>query len=127
VNKETFGFLFQAGDQINSGGRPDRANAARLEILDISDIGIRYRSIKAKSPKLLRYTTLAVVVAGFNRIDPNAIQRTIQPVYLHAGLKRNEFTENYEYGIAREFLRRQKEFVSVGAPATRSKVGRQGT
>jgi hypothetical protein len=108
MNEETFSFLFKVGDEINSGGPPERANAARLQVLSIEEGGVRYKSIKSKYPKLLRYTTLDVVIAGFDRIDPDAIQRTIQPVYLDAGLNRNEFTENYEYGFAREFRRRQE-------------------
>src|ERR1700679_3014645 len=108
MNEETFSFLFKVGDEINSGGPPERANAARLQVLSIEEGGVRYKSIKSKYPKLLRYTTLDVVIAGFDRIDPDAIQRTIQPVYLDAGQNRNEFTENYEYGFAREFRRRQE-------------------
>jgi hypothetical protein len=109
VNEDIFNSLFKVGEEINSGGPPERANAARLVILGIEERGLRYKSIRAKASRLVPYTTLDVVISGFNRIDPNAIQRTIQPVYLNAGLKKNEFTENYEYGFAREFLRRQEK------------------
>jgi hypothetical protein len=112
MNREIFSSVFEEGDEINSGGPPERANAARLRILSIEERGVRYKSIKSKNSRLLPYSTLDIVLAGFDRIDPNAIQRTIQPVYLDAGLKRNEFTENYEYGFAREFRRRQERFAS---------------
>ncbi len=107
MNQQLFSSIFHVGDEINSGGPPERANAARLEILSIEAKGVRYRSIKSKGSKFLSYSTLAVVLDGFNRIDPNAIQRTIQPVYSDAGLKENDRTENYEYGFAREVQRRQ--------------------
>jgi hypothetical protein len=109
MNRDMFASIFEVGEVISSGGSPDRSNAAFLEILAIEENGVRYKSVKSKSPKLLRYTTLAIVLDGFNRIDPYAIQRTIQPVYLDAGLKRNEFTENYEYGFAREVRRRREK------------------
>ena len=56
---------------------------------------------------------LALIVRQFDRIDPRAIQRTIQPVYLEAGLRENLFTENYEYAFAREVRRRRRETVIV--------------
>ncbi len=108
MNREAFGLLFKVGEEIDSGGPPERSNAARLLILSIEEVGVRYKSIRSKTAKLLPYSTLDVVLAGFERIDARAIQRTIQPVYLDAGLRRNVFTENYEYGIAREFRRRQE-------------------
>jgi hypothetical protein len=113
MTKETFSSLFKVGDEMNSGGPPERANAARLEIISIEDKGVRYRSIKSKTSKLLPYTKLDVVVSGFERIDPSSIKRTIQPVYLDAGLKEEDFTENYEYGLAREFLHRQARMASL--------------
>jgi hypothetical protein len=99
---------FKTGDEINSGGSPERANSARLQILGIDSNGVRYKSIKSKRSQFLEYATLEIVLTGFARIDPNAIQRTIQPIYIGAGLKENLWTENYEYGFAREFLRRQE-------------------
>jgi hypothetical protein len=113
MTKETFSSLFSVGDELNSGGPPERANAARLEILRIEDKGVRYRSINSKASKLLPYTKLDVVVAGFDRIDAGSIKRTIQPVYLDAGLKEEDFTDNYEYGLAREFLHRQARMASL--------------
>lgn len=108
MDRKTFSSLFKVGDEINSGGPPERANAARLEILAIEERGVRYKSIKSKSSILLPYSTLDVVIDGLDRIDPDAIQRTIQRVYRDAGLKENDRTENYEYGFAREFRRRRE-------------------
>jgi hypothetical protein len=113
MNRETFGLLFKVGDELNSGGPPERANAARLEILEIEESGVRYKSIGSKATIRLKYTKLEVVVAGFGRIDPNSIQPSIQPVYEEAGFKKNVSTENYEYGFAREFLRRQERLESL--------------
>jgi len=112
MNRETFSSFCKVGDEINSGGPAERANAARLEIRGIEESGVRYKSIKSKTAKFLEYTTLEVVMTGFARIDPNAIQRSIQPLYEDAGLKENIWTENYEYGFAREFLRRQERLES---------------
>jgi hypothetical protein len=107
MNRETFSSFFKVGDEINSGGRPERANAACLEILGIEENGVRYKSINSRATILLKYTKLQVVVAGFGQIDPNAIKPSIKRVYVDAGLKAEDWTENYEYGFAREFLRRQ--------------------
>jgi hypothetical protein len=112
MNREVFSSLFKVGDEINSGGPPERANAARLEILSIDEIAIHYKPISSKGTKRLLYTTLDVVIAGFDKIDSNAIQRTIQRVYRDAGLKENEWTENYEYGFAREVRYRQERLAS---------------
>lgn len=112
MDKELFGSLFKVGDELNSGGPPERANAARLEILAIEEKGIRYKSIGSKKPNFFPYTELDIVIAGFDKIDPNSIKPTIQRVYLDAGLKAEDFTENYEYGFAREFLRRREKFES---------------
>jgi hypothetical protein len=109
MDRKQFGSLFKVGDEINSGGPPERANAARLEVLSIEEKGVRYRSVNSKNSNLLPYTTLRVVIDGFDRIDPNAIQRSIQRVYLDAGLRENDRTENYEYGFAREFRRREEK------------------
>ena len=68
MKRETFSSLFKVGDEINSGGPPERANAARLEVLAIEESGVRYKSIKSKAAKFLKYTTLEVVVAGFGQI-----------------------------------------------------------
>lgn len=106
MNKQTFDSLFKVGEEIQSGGPPHRANAARLRILSIEEKGVRYQSIKNRRTNFLRYSTLATVLDGFHRIDPDAIQRTIQPVYLDAGLKKNLSTENYQFGFARELRRR---------------------
>jgi len=108
MDKQAFGSLFSVGEVINSGGPPHRANAARLEILAIEDKGIRYKSLRSKQAKWLDYDTLALIAREFDRIDPRTIQRTIQPVYLEAGLKENLFTENYEYAFAREVRKRRR-------------------
>jgi hypothetical protein len=115
MDSQIFGSLFRVGEQLNSGGPAERLNAARLEILAIDERGVRYRSIRSKSAKVMHYSTLAIILRSFDRIDPRAIQRTIQPVYLGAGLKENLFTENYEYGFAREFRERQKRAASIAA------------
>lgn len=112
MNKELFGSLFKVGDIINSGGPSDRANSAQLEILAIEDDLIRYKSVKSQTRIKLRYSDLDVVLEGFSRIDPEAIQRTIQRVYLDAGRKENLWTENYEYGFAREIRRRLEKCAS---------------
>jgi hypothetical protein len=104
MDRERFSSLFRVGEIINSGGL-----RARLLVIAIEDEGVRYRSIRAKDPKYLSYSTLAVILRGFERIDPKAIQRTIQPVYLDAGLPENVWTENYEYGFAREFRNRWRK------------------
>src|ERR1035438_4499268 len=106
MNKEIFGSLFKVGEIIDSGGPSDRANSARLEVLAIEDECIQYRSIRSKSKKKFMYSYIDVVLEGFDRIDPDSIQRTIQPVFLDAGLMENLWTENYAYGFAREIRRR---------------------
>lgn len=106
MNKKLFGSLFKVGEIIDSGGPPDRANAARLEILAIEESFVRYKSIKSRDPKKMEYSYIDVVLKGFGRIDPDSIQRSIQPVLLEAGLKENLWTENYAYGFAKAILKR---------------------
>ncbi len=106
MNKERFSSIFKVGEIIDSGGRADRANSARLKILAIENDFIEYQSIKSQSRKKFPYSYLDVVLQGFNRIDPDSIQRSIQPVLLDAGLEENYWTENYAYGFAKEIRRR---------------------
>ena len=112
MDSKGFASLFKVGEVINSGGPTERANAARLEILAIEDQFVRYKAVKSNTVKRMDYSYIDVVLAGFERIDPKSIQRTIQPVFLEAGLPENFWTENYAYGFAKEILRRRSEPVS---------------
>jgi hypothetical protein len=106
MNKHLFSSIFEVGEIIDSGGRPERANAARLRIVAIEDDFIEFQSVRSKSRKKFTYSYIDVVLRGFDRIDPNSIQQTIQAVLLEAGLKENLWTENYAYGFAKEIRRR---------------------
>jgi hypothetical protein len=114
MNRELFSSLFKVGEIINSGGPADRANAARLEILAIEDDFIEYQSVRSSSRNKFPYSYINVVLKGFDRIDPKSIQRSIQPVFLDAGLEENLWTENYAYGIAKE-IRRRLQLVAEGS------------
>ena len=106
MNRELFNSLFKVGEIIDSGGPPDRANAATLKILAIEEEFVQYKSAKNKRSGKFLYSYIDVMVKGFPRIDPTSIQPTIQRVLLDAGLKRNVSTENYAYGFAKAILQR---------------------
>lgn len=118
MNKELFSKLFIVGEVIDSGGPSDRANHARLEILEIRDDSVHYKSLKSASRNHFLYSYIEVVLAGFDSIDPKSIQPSIQQVFLDAGLKKNYSTENYTYGFAKEIRRRlglsEEPFISSG-------------
>jgi hypothetical protein len=110
MNKELFAELFTVGEVIDSGSSPEFANHARLQILSIEEDFVRYKSLKSKTKDHFRYSYIDVVLEGFDRIDPNSIQPSIQQVFLDAGLKKNYSTENYVYGFAKEIRRRLGQF-----------------
>jgi predicted HNH restriction endonuclease len=115
MDKELFSSLFEVGEIIASANPKSGRSKARLKVLAIESDGIRYQAVGSKSSKKVLYSYLDVVLKGFERIDPDAIQRTIQPVLLDAGLKENLWTENYAYGFAREIRERTaSSFVSSG-------------
>lgn len=106
MNKELFAKLFKVGEVIDSGSPPEFANHARLKILSIEEDFVYYKSLKSKTKNHFRYSYIDVVLEGFDRIDPNSIQPSIQHVFLDAGLQKNYSTENYVYGFAKEIRRR---------------------
>jgi hypothetical protein len=106
MNKKLFAKLFKVGEVIDSGGATNRENHARLEILDIGEVSVHYRSLKSKIKNRVRYSNIDVILEGFGKIDPRSIQPSIQRVLVDAGLRKNYSTENYIYGFAREIKRR---------------------
>jgi hypothetical protein len=106
MDQKLFSSLFSVGEVIESGGRSDRANSARLRILAIDEKSVRFQSVKSHSRKRFLYSYIDAVLRGFDRIDQNSIQRTIQPVLRDAGLEENYWTENYAYGFAKAIRRR---------------------
>jgi predicted HNH restriction endonuclease len=108
VDQREFSNLFKVGEVIDSGGSPDRINAARIKILTIEKNFVRYQSVKNKMAHKFRYSYIDIVLEGFDKINPNSIQPSIQQVFRDAGQKKNYSTENYVYGFAREIRKRQE-------------------
>ena len=106
-----FAARFTIGEVIPSGGP-----RSRLRLLEIGETGLvvaPVRSDKGSTFKL-PFDEINAVIAGFHRIDSKRIQPTIQEIYVDAGFSENYWTENYQYGFAREFLARGELFLDSG-------------
>ncbi|WP_353071366.1 HNH endonuclease [Tunturiibacter gelidoferens] len=88
--------VLHAGEIIPSGGF-----RAQLKILLIAEEGIRIKSLQNKSGNYFTFSYLSDISDGFDKIDPRAIQRTMQPVLIAAKRRQHLSTENYAYGIVR--------------------------
>lgn len=97
-NEKSARNAFKVNQIIDSGGR-----RAKLRILDMDDKGIRIQSIGSQSNKFFTYEYIQIVIDGFDQIIPDSVHESIQLVLTAAGEKKNFWTENYAYGIAREF------------------------
>lgn len=119
MTRYTFSALFKVGDIVESGVGTRRADAAHLEILDLDEEFIRYKSLKSKTKNRIRYSYLGMLVDAFDELDDRAIQKSVNRLLKKNGFSSNYSTENYAYTLAKAFVERANlsVFLSGGESA----------
>jgi hypothetical protein len=103
LDKNQFSRVFSVGEEVPSGALPHRKNAAHLKILSIENDLFRYQSVRSASKNRMAYSYLDKIISGFDELDPNSIQNSVNKVLKKAGFKPNYATENYAYSFAKAF------------------------